>query len=219
MQTIFSQELVHRIESSGVVAVLVIDDPADAVPVAKALWEGGVSAMELALRTPRSLEALVEIRKGMPEMLAGVGTILFPEQVTAAQEAGAAFGVSPGIQQRIMEEAVQRKFPFAPGIATPSELELALCYGCRNVKLFPAESLGGMSYVEAIYAPYMHLGVRFIPLGGLHLDNLASYLAHPAILAAGGSWLAPRKLIQAKKWDVITENTVKAIEIVKKNRQ
>ena len=218
MQNIFSSEIVSRIEASGVMAVLVIDDPADAVPVAKSLLEGGISVMELALRTERSLEALAEIRKGVPEMLAGVGTILFPEQVSAARDAGAVFGVSPGIQKRIMDEAMRLKFPFAPGIATPSELELALSYNCRNVKLFPAEPMGGISYIKAIHAPYAHLGVRFIPLGGLKQENLESYMANPAILAAGGSWLAPRKLIQEKDWAAITANTVKAVETVRKVR-
>ncbi len=219
MQTIFTSELTNKIEKSGLMAVLVIDDPEDAVPVAQTLLEGGIKVMELALRTERSLEALARICREVPEMMAGVGTIIFPEQVAKAQDAGAAFGVSPGLQRIVLEEALRLKFPFAPGLMDPSELELAISYGCRNVKLFPAEPMGGMNYIKAIYAPYAHLGVRFIPLGGINIDNLASYIQHPSILAVGGSWLAPRKLIQEKNWNAIRENTEKAVAIIREFRK
>lgn len=215
MEKIFSKEILDRIESSGIIAVLVVDDPNDAVPVARTLLEGGVNVMELALRTEHSLEALARILKEVPEMLAGVGTILSPEQAKMAKEAGAAFGVSPGLQRSVLEKAIELRFPFAPGLLTPSEIELALSYGCRNVKLFPAGPMGGMNYIKAIHAPYAHLGVRFIPLGGVNIDNLGSYVEHPSILAAGGSWLAPRKAIQNKDWNTIRDNTRAAVEKIK----
>lgn len=215
MEKIFSKEILDRIESSGIIAVLVIDDPDDAVPVAKTLLEGGVNVMELALRTERSLEALVRILKDVPDMIAGVGTILSPEQAKMAKDAGAAFGVSPGLQRSVLEKAIEVRLPFAPGLITPSEIELALSYGCKNLKLFPAGPMGGMNYIKAIHAPYAHLGIRFIPLGGVNIDNLESYIEHPSILAAGGSWLAPRKAIQNKDWNTILENTRVAVEKIK----
>lgn len=218
MGEVFSTEIVDRIEQSGMIAVLVIDDPQDAVPTAKALLDGGIDVMELAFRTSRSLEALAEIHRNVPQMLAGAGTIISAEQVGQAKEAGAAFGVSPGLQARILEEALRLDFPFAPGLMTPSEIELALSYGCRQLKLFPAEPLGGMNYIKAIHAPYAHLGVRFIPLGGLKYANFSDYIASPTVLACGGSWLATRNLIKEHQWEKISENAAQAVEKIKQIR-
>ncbi|MDO5552447.1 MAG: bifunctional 4-hydroxy-2-oxoglutarate aldolase/2-dehydro-3-deoxy-phosphogluconate aldolase [Planctomycetia bacterium] len=218
MQTIFNSTIVDRIANCGLVAVLIMDRVEDAVPCAKALLEGGVDVMELTLRTDAALGALEAIRRDVPDMLAGVGTIIFPEQVQQAQDAGAAFGVSPGLQRGVMDEAMRLKFPFAPGIMTPSELELALSYGCRNVKFFPSEPLGGLSYLKSIQAPYAHLGVRFLPLGGLTLVNLPDYMNASYILAAGGSWIAPRKLIAARDWTAITKNAADARKIIRQIR-
>lgn len=210
MQRYFTEELTQRIERAGVIAVLVIERPEDGPEVARALLRGGIDVMELALRTEKSLDALVRIRKEVPEMLAGVGTILRPDQVDQAVDAGAAFGVSPGLSEQVMEEALAKKFPFAPGLLTPSELERAISFGCRSVKLFPAEPSGGISYIKSIYAPYAHLGVRFIPLGGLKLGNLGDYLREPSILAAGGSWLAPKNVIERRDWVSIERNAADA---------
>ncbi|MDD3586222.1 MAG: bifunctional 4-hydroxy-2-oxoglutarate aldolase/2-dehydro-3-deoxy-phosphogluconate aldolase [Thermoguttaceae bacterium] len=218
MGEVFSKEIVDRIEQSGIIAVLVIDEPQDAVPTANALLDGGIDVMELAFRTSRSLEALAEIHRKVPQMLAGAGTIISPEQVGQAKEAGAAFGVSPGLQARILQEALRLEFPFAPGLMTPSEIELALSFGCRQLKLFPAEPLGGMNYIKAIHAPYAHLGVRFIPLGGLKFTNFGEYVASPTVLACGGSWLAPRNLIKEHQWEKIAENTALAVEKIKSVR-
>lgn len=210
MQRYFTEELTRRIERAGVIAVLVIERPEDGPEVARALLRGGIDVMELALRTEKSLDALALIRKEVPEMLAGVGTILRPDQVDQAVDAGAAFGVSPGLSEQVMEEALAKKFPFAPGLLTPSELERAISFGCRNVKLFPAEPSGGISYIKSIYAPYAHLGIRFIPLGGLKLGNLGDYLRDPSILAAGGSWLAPKNVIERRDWFSIERNAADA---------
>jgi 2-dehydro-3-deoxyphosphogluconate aldolase/(4S)-4-hydroxy-2-oxoglutarate aldolase len=143
-------------------------------------------------------------------MLAGMGTILSPGHVQAAWQAGAAFGVSPGTNPRVLQEAQRIGLPFAPGIATPSDLEVALELGCREVKFFPAEPIGGLAYLKSLAAPYAHLGIRFLPLGGITADNLASYLVEPMILAVGGSWIAPRQLILDQKWTAITHNAAEA---------
>lgn len=218
MRRFFNKGLTDRLRRVGVMAVLVIDEPRHAVPTAQALLRGGISVMELALRTPKSTEALRRIVSEVPEMMVGVGTILFPEQIRTAQELGSAFGVSPGFSRDVVSEALDRQFPFAPGILTPSELETAISYGCRVVKLFPAQVSGGADYIKAIYAPYRHLEIQFLPLGGLSVSNIGSYLCHDFIPAVGGSWLAPTDLIQSGNWDQITERAAEATSIVREIR-
>lgn len=204
----------EKLESTGVLAVLVIDDAADAVPVAEAILAGGVNAMELTLRTDAAIGALKAIRKSVPDMLVGIGTILTPDQVRELVAEGAAFGVSPGINPKVVEAAAEHGLPFAPGIATPSEVELALSFGCRRLKFFPAEALGGLGYLRAMSPPYNHLGVKYVPLGGVGPKNLAEYIADPLIAAVGGSWLAPRDKIAAKDWKAIEQNAREARTII-----
>ncbi len=215
----FDPALAARIREMGVVAVLVVERAEDGPPLARALLEGGVGAMELTLRTPAALDALRRIRTEVPEMLAGVGTILTPEQVEAAREAGAAFGVSPGTNPRVLEAAVRVGLSFAPGVATPSDIERALEYGCTLLKLFPAEPLGGIAYLRAMTAPYAHLGVKFIPLGGLTQGNVTQWLAEPLVLAVGGSWLAPKEAIRARDWEAIRALAEAARTAVVQTRQ
>jgi len=200
-----------QLTAAGVVAVLVLDREDDGPPVAEALRVGGVTAMELTLRTPAALGALRAIRRAVPEMLAGIGTILNPTQVAAVVEAGGAFGVSPGINPRVVEAALAARLPFAPGICTPSDIEQALEYDRRLVKFFPAEASGGLKYLHNIAAPYAHLGVRYMPLGGVGLANMGAYLSDPHVAAIGGSWLAPRDTIRDRNWAAITEAARTAI--------
>ncbi|MDR0877813.1 MAG: bifunctional 4-hydroxy-2-oxoglutarate aldolase/2-dehydro-3-deoxy-phosphogluconate aldolase [Treponema sp.] len=208
------QDIQDSLENKGIIAVLEIEDEADAVPVARALVEGGVSVIELALRTPASEPSIARIAAAVPEMMIGIGTIIEPGQAARVQrQKGVCFGVSPGINPAIVKEAVSCELPFAPGIATPSELELALSLGCRVVKFFPAEGLGGLSFLKSMDAPYKHLGVRYIPLGGVSQDNLASYAAAQQILAIGGSWIANRELIRAKDWKEITSRAKAAKQV------
>jgi len=195
--------LASRIESTGIVAVLVIDREEDGPPLAKALLAGGVDVMELTLRTPAALGALRPIRAEVPEMLAGAGTVLTPVQVEEVKKAGAEFAVSPGVNPRVLQAAKDAALPFAPGIATPSDIEHALEFDCRLLKFFPAEPSGGLAYLKAMSAPYQHLGVRFLPLGGLNEKNMSTYLADPFIAAIGGSWLAPRDAIREQRWQDI----------------
>jgi 2-dehydro-3-deoxyphosphogluconate aldolase/(4S)-4-hydroxy-2-oxoglutarate aldolase len=215
MKDLFSEKLTGRIEACGVIAVLVIDRAEDAVPLAKALLAGGIDVMELTLRTPAAIEALKEIKRNVPEMIAGIGTILTPEQVIEAKAAGAEFGVAPGMNSRVVAKAKEAGLPFAPGICTPSDIEAALEYGCRLLKFFPAETSGGLKHLKNMSAPYMHLGLKFIPLGGLDQNNLASYLADPSVAAVGGSWIAKREMIKANDWAAISAAAAKATETVK----
>lgn len=219
MTPAFHPELAQRIENAGIVAVLVIDRAEDAVPLAQALLAGGVNTMELTLRTPAAIDALKAIRAGVPGMLAGVGTILTPDQVKQVVEAGGAFGVSPGVNPRVLAAAREAGLSFAPGIATPTDIELSLEHGCKLLKFFPAEPSGGLAYLKAMSAPYAHLGLRFVPLGGVSDKNMASYLSDPAIAALGGSWLAPRDLIKAGSWSGITALAADAVLIIKTTRQ
>ena len=218
MAAIFDPEIEKRIADCGIIAVLIVDREDDAVPLAEALLRGGVSAMELTLRTPAAIPALKKIRAAVPEMLAGVGTILTPDQAKEARDAGAAFGVSPGTNPKVLEAASKLGFSFAPGILTPSDIEAAVSHGCQLLKFFPAESSGGLAYLKAMSAPYLHLGLRFVPLGGLNADNMASYLTDPLISALGGSWLAPRDVIKAGKWDVIASLASEAVQIIQSVR-
>jgi len=211
---LFDTKLAQDISTAGIVAVLVVDEVKDAVPLARALLEGGVTVMELTLRTPAAIEALKEIRREVPAMIAGIGTILTTEQLHAAREAGAAFGVSPGCNPRLLSAAREAGFSFGPGIATPTDIEMALEHGCRLLKFFPAEQLGGLAYLRAMSAPYAHLGVRYVPLGGLTADNAASYLQDPLIAAIGGSWIAPRDVIKANDWEQITASARAAQQLV-----
>jgi len=218
MSPAFDPTLAQRIETCGIVAVLVIDDAKDAVPLAKALLAGGVDVMELTLRTPAALDALKAIRAEVPEMLAGVGTILTTDQVKQVVAAGAAFGVAPGVNPRILAAAREAGLSFAPGIVTPSDIEVSLEHGCKILKFFPAEPSGGLAYLKAMAAPYAHLGLKFVPLGGLNAKNMASYLADAQVAALGGSWLAPRDLIKAGEWDKITALAAEAVQIIKSTR-
>ncbi|HYK91314.1 MAG TPA: bifunctional 4-hydroxy-2-oxoglutarate aldolase/2-dehydro-3-deoxy-phosphogluconate aldolase [Acidobacteriota bacterium] len=219
MNSLFTDELRERLRQAGVVAVLVVDEIADAVPLAKTLVEAGVDVMELTLRTPAALEALRHIKRDVAQMMCGIGTILTPEQVHQVVDAGAVFGVAPGMNRRVVEQAMRSKLPFAPGVATPSDIEAALEYGCRILKFFPAESCGGMPYLKNMAAPYRHLGLRFMPLGGINAGNIKAYLADPMVLALGGSWIAPREIIQRKDWRTIYKNAREARETIEQIRK
>ena len=219
MSQAFDPELAARVEFFGVIAVLVVDRADDAIPLAGALLDGGVGVMELTLRTPAALDALKKIRSSVPQMIAGVGTILTPAQVRSAKEAGAAFGVAPGTNANVLAAARAAGLPFAPGIATPTDIESALEQDCRLLKFFPSEPSGGLSYLKTIAAPYAHLGIKFIPLGGVNEKNMAAYLGEPMVGAIGGSWLAPRELVNAADWTAITARCAAAVEIIKSARK
>jgi 2-dehydro-3-deoxyphosphogluconate aldolase/(4S)-4-hydroxy-2-oxoglutarate aldolase len=214
----FPDSLQTRLHRSGVVAVLIIEDADDAVPLVRALFQGGVDAIELTLRTPTALESLARIRREVPEILLGAGTILSPRQAAEALEAGADFGVAPGLNPRVVDEANRIGLPFAPGVCTPTDIELAVEKGCHALKLFPSEQSGGLPYLRAVAAPFAHLGVRFIPLGGITPGNAPVYLREPSVLALGGSWLAPRDLIKEKAWPSLTALASEASAIVREAR-
>lgn len=215
---IFPDELSARIHKTGVIAVLTLDDAEVAVPLAEALLAGGVDCIELTLRTPAALEAMRRIRAGTPAMLVGAGTVLTPQQVSQVVAAGAAFGVAPGTNPCVVTAAKVSGLPFAPGVCTPTDIEHALELGCTLLKLFPSEPSGGLAYLRSIAAPFTHLGVRFIPLGGVGISNAETYLKEPLVHALGGSWIAPREAIQKRDWTTITNNARAVTNVVARLR-
>jgi len=215
----FPDSLASQLSEAGFVAVLVIDRVADAVPLAESLRDGGVRAMELTLRTPVAIDALKVIRDAVPEMIAGVGTVLQPTQVLQIREAGAQFAVAPGTNPRVVAAAREAELPFAPGICTPTDLELAVEQGCRLLKFFPADPIGGPRYLNSIASPLAHLGVRFIPLGGIDSENMERYLTNRFVDAVGGSWVTPKELINQQDWAAIRGLAEQASSIVARVRQ
>ena len=204
----------RRLGECGLVSVVMIDSSAHAVPLARALLAGGISAMELTLRSETALESLRKIVAEVPGMMVGAGTILLKEQVDEVLAAGADFGVAPGTNKNVLQAARDQGLPFAPGVATPSDIELALDFDCRVLKFFPAEAMGGLRYLGSVASPYRHLGVRYIPLGGVGPGNLASYTSSPDVLAVGGSWLAPRDLVEKEDWAAIEQLARHAVGLV-----
>ncbi len=218
MDTVFGDSRAKALRAKGIIAVMVIEDAADAVPIAKALVGEGITAMELTLRTPAAMEALRRIVAEVPQMQAGVGTILTPAQVLEVKAAKADFGVSPGFNRRVVEKAMEAGLPFAPGISIASEIEAAIELGCKVLKFFPAEPMGGLKYLDSVNNPYGFLGLSYIPLGGLNIQNLASWLEKDYILAVGGSWIAPKNLIAKKDWDAIKANAAQAMKVFREVR-
>jgi len=217
-QRAMTSELIKKIDDAGIIAVLIIDDVKHAVPVARALLAGGVDAIELTLRTPAAIESAKAIKKEVPEMCLGFGTVLTLDQVKAVIDVGADFAVSPGCNSKIIREAQKQGLSFAPGIMTPTDIEIAIQEGCRILKFFPAETSGGLKHLESMSAPYNYLGLKFIPLGGCNFNNANSYLESDLITAIGGTWVAKRPLIQLEDWDSITRNATEIRTLINKIR-
>ena len=208
------EAIADRIGAKRIVPVVVIDDVAQAIPLAEALQAGGLDVIEITLRTPAAERAIEAIAQKYPEMLIGAGTVLEETQIPRVVSAGARFGVAPGLNEVVVKKAQSCGLPFVPGVMTPSEVEHALALGCTILKFFPADAAGGVKMLKSIAAPYAHTGVKFIPLGGLNAANAADYLTVPSVIALGGSWIVERKLIADKNWTTITKLTREALSIV-----
>ncbi|MEI6147675.1 MAG: bifunctional 4-hydroxy-2-oxoglutarate aldolase/2-dehydro-3-deoxy-phosphogluconate aldolase [bacterium] len=202
-----------RILKKRVVPVVVLDDLAAATPLVEALMRAGQDVMEITFRTAAAPLAVKEIRRVFPQVLIGAGTLLTSEQVEQAVAAGALFGVSPGLNEKVIEKARALKLPMIPGVMTPSEVEKAMALGCKLLKFFPAELAGGAKMLQAFWGPYAHTGVRFVPLGGINTANMGQYLALPAVAAIGGSWMVDKKLIAAKEWGKIETLSREALQV------
>jgi 2-dehydro-3-deoxyphosphogluconate aldolase/(4S)-4-hydroxy-2-oxoglutarate aldolase len=187
---------------SPVIPVVTIDDPQDAVPLARALADGGVKIIELTLRTDSALTSLKLIAEEVPDILVGAGTILTPAQADAAVSAGAQFLVSPGVTPALLAHMLTLDVPVLPGVATVGEVMAVLESGLDTMKFFPAGPAGGPAYLAAIGAPIPH--VRFCPTGGISLGTAPDYLKLPNVSSVGGSWLTPAAAVAAKDWGTIT---------------
>jgi len=209
-----ANELHETLGKLGVIPVVAIDDAASALPLADALIAGGLPIAEITFRTAAAPEVMQTLKAERPDLLVGAGTILNVEDLNRAAECGAAFGVAPGLNPAVVAEAQRIGFPFAPGVMTPSDVEAALGMGLTVLKYFPAEAAGGMKLLKSLAGPYGHTGVKFLPTGGINVGNAPTYLASPAVLAVGGSWVAKRSDIAEGNWDLIEANARAVVEMV-----
>jgi len=198
------------------ICVAVVDNADDAVPLAEALLAGGLKVIEVTFRTAGAAESIRRIRKGVPGIAIGAGTLLTADNVKQAVDAGAQFGVSPGLSESVSAAAQASKLPLFPGVITPSEVMQALDLGWKHLKFFPAETFGGVNAIKALAGPFGHTGVKFVPTGGITPATLPNYLAVPQVAAVGGSWMAERKLVTEKAWGKITELSAEAVKVAAK---
>jgi len=203
--------VIEKIAEVRVMPVVAIDDASDAVPLGEALFAGKLPVIEITFRTDAAEDAIRNLNQSSLEILIGAGTVVNCEQAQRAVEAGAKFIVSPGFSKDVVEWCLDNNIAVFPGVATPTEVMLALDYGLDVVKFFPCEASGGLTTLKALSAPFT--GMKFIPTGGITVENLMEYLNFPAVLACGGSWLASRKLINQGDFTSIAKLASQAINI------
>ena len=205
--------MLDRILAKRIVPVVVLDCANDAEPLAEALLAGGLDIMEITFRTDAAEESMKRIARAFPEILLGAGTVLNGDQAKYAKDAGAVFGLAPGLNPQTIEAAHEVGLEFSPGVMTPSEIEQALHLDCKLLKFFPAEAAGGVKMLKSLSGPYAHTGVKFTPTGGIASNNLQDYLKLPVVAAIGGSWMVGKDLIASGRWDEITKLTEQALEL------
>lgn len=193
--------------------IATLDTPADAVPLAEALLAGGLNVLEITFRTAGAAEAIRRIREALPPVVIGAGTLLTADHVQQAVDAGAQFGVAPGLSERVSTAAHAGALPLLPGVATPSEILRAMELGWTRLKFFPAETYGGVKALQALAGPFGHAGVQFVPTGGITAASLCQYLGVPTVAAVGGSWMAERRLVAERAWDKITALAAEAVRL------
>lgn len=205
-------DVLKQLGNLGLVPVVKIDKAADAVPLARALAEGGLPVAEITFRTAAAEEAIRNIASSVPEVLLGAGTVLTVDQAERALKAGARFIVTPGFSATVVKFCAERGVPITPGVATPTEIQMALEHNLEVVKFFPADALGGVKTLKALSAPFG--AVQFIPTGGLSAANLAEYILFPKVWACGGSWMVKDELIKQGQFAEITRLTREALDIM-----
>ena len=208
--------IIEQLGRYGIVPVVVLNDAKKALPLAKALCDGGLPCAEVTFRTDAAEESIRIMSREFPDMLIGAGTVLSTEQVDRAVAAGAKFIVSPGLNPKVVTYCQEKNIPIVPGVVTPPEMEQAMELGLRIVKFFPAEPSGGLAMIKAVAAPYTML--KFMPTGGINAKNVRDYLAYDKILACGGSWMVKGSLIDEDRFDEIEAMCREAVEIVKEVR-
>ena len=207
---------VEQVAACGVVPVVVLEDAEQAVPTAKALLAGGITAMEITFRTAAAKASIAKVAREVPEMLVGAGTVINVEQLHDAVEAGAKFIVSPGSDSEVIAEAMKLNVPITPGVVTPSEIMMGLKLGVKVFKFFPAETYGGLKAIKALSGPFPQ--IRFIPTGGINQQNAAEYYKNPKIVAVGGSWMVTKDMVAAGDFEGITAKSKAATDLFKEIR-
>jgi 2-dehydro-3-deoxyphosphogluconate aldolase/(4S)-4-hydroxy-2-oxoglutarate aldolase len=201
-----------EISNIGIVPVVALDNLQQALPLAEALYSGGIRCIEITFRTVAAEESIKIISKEMPELIVGAGTVLTIEQIDKAVRAGAKFIVSPGLNPQIVKYCLSKGIPIVPGCATPSDVESAMELGLEVVKFFPAETSGGIDMIKALAAPYVNM--KFMPTGGIDIKNLDKYLSFNKVIACGGSWMANKELLKNKEYSTITKLTKEAVSVM-----
>ena len=204
-----TMDMIEKLSLAGIVPVIKVEDANDAVPLCKALADGGLPVAEITFRSDAAEESIRRVHAQLPEVILGAGTVLTTEQVDRAVAAGATYIVSPGLNPEVVKHCQKVGVPIVPGCANPSDIEVALSLGLKTVKFFPAEALGGLNLIKAMSAPYG--GVTFLPTGGIGENNLLDYLSFPKIVACGGSWMVDQKALEAQDWakiETLTRNAV-----------
>jgi 2-dehydro-3-deoxyphosphogluconate aldolase/(4S)-4-hydroxy-2-oxoglutarate aldolase len=212
-EVVHMNPILEKLAAFKIVPVIVINDAEKAVPLAKALVEGGLPCAEITFRTAAAADAIRAMTTAYPEMLVGAGTVLSQKNAVDATDAGAKFLVSPGLNPETVRHAQAMGVPILPGVCTPTEIELGMSLGLTEMKFFPAEAAGGLKMLTAMAAPYV--GLKFMPTGGLSPANVGDYLKTKCVMACGGSWMVTADLIDNDKWDEIREMTREAVEIAK----
>ena len=202
-------DFLDKLSLAGLVPVIAINDAEDAVPLCKALSDGGLPVAEITFRTAAAEESIRRVHEALPDVLLCAGTVLTTDQVDRAVNAGAAAIVSPGLNPTVVKYCIDKGIPVCPGTSNPSDIEVALGFGLKAVKVFPAEAIGGIKLIKSMAAPYGDM--KFMPTGGVNENNMLDYLAFPKILCCGGSWMVPKDAVEAKDWARITELTRSAV--------
>ncbi len=205
-------EMLMKLQRVGIVPVIKLDDAKDAIPLAKALVDGGLPCAEVTFRTAAAEESIRLMRQAYPDMLIGAGTVLTTEQVDKAVAAGATFIVSPGLNPKVVRYCMDQGIPITPGCSNPSDIEAAIELGLDVVKFFPAEAAGGLAMIKAMAAPYVKM--KFMPTGGINAKNLLSYLDFPKVIACGGSWMVSDEMVKEGEFDKITVLTKEAVSLM-----
>ncbi|HUD46274.1 MAG TPA: bifunctional 4-hydroxy-2-oxoglutarate aldolase/2-dehydro-3-deoxy-phosphogluconate aldolase [Candidatus Baltobacteraceae bacterium] len=213
------QTILDRVAQFGIVPVVTIEEVDKALPLADALLAAGLPILEITFRTAAAAEIIRTLSRERPQLIVGAGTVMTPANLEAAKINGAAFGVAPGLNPQIVNQARQLGLPFVPGVATPSEIEIGISLGCKLLKFFPAEALGGGAMIDAFWAPFKHTGVRFVPSGGVTPGNLEAYLKLGSVAAVGGAWLARAEDLAAGNWSEISARARAAVDIVARARR
>ena len=207
------KDMLARIASKRIVPVIVLDHEEQAEPLAETLLKAGLDIMEITFRTAAAEASIRRIAKRFPEILLGAGTVLGTDQLKRAADAGASYALAPGLNEAVVNAAAKAGILMFPGVMTPSEVEKALSLNCRILKFFPAEAAGGVTMLKALEGPYAHTGVKFLPTGGIGLNNMKTYLERPSVAAIGGSWIVEKKMILAKDWKSIEQLTREALAL------